>query len=192
MRTGDYIALFALAALGASTGCLPRQAGFPEVKREVEERSGATVLWNHDSETREGESLVRELLGAPLGADGAVQVALLNNPELQASFDELGIARGALSSASRPQNPELEGELGFVAGEDRPDLGFSITQSLSSLLLLPLRRAAARSELEATKLKAAGEALDLAYRTRTAFYDHQESRQLLEVAELVLDATAAS
>src|ERR1700730_17723946 len=35
---------------------------------------------------------VRELLGRSLTADAAVQIALLNNQGLQASYDELGIS----------------------------------------------------------------------------------------------------
>src|SRR5258708_8271109 len=47
----------------------------------------------------------RALLAAPLSADAAVQVALLNNAGLQAAYNELGIAEAAMVEASLPPNP---------------------------------------------------------------------------------------
>src|SRR5918995_6193018 len=45
------------------------------------------------------------LLGKPLTADRAVQVALLNNHGLQAAYNELGLAEAARVEASLPPNP---------------------------------------------------------------------------------------
>ena len=48
---------------------------------------------------------VRRLLKRPLTADAAVQIALLNNRDLQAAYSSLGISEAALVKASLPPNP---------------------------------------------------------------------------------------
>ena len=55
-----------------------------------------------------------------------------------------------------------------------------------------MRRGAARAELEATRLRAASAALDLAHDTRVAFYDYQAAEQILGLARTGLEAVAAS
>ena len=47
----------------------------------------------------------KELLAKPLGPTEAVQIALLNNPGLQASYAEVGIAEADLVQASRWRGP---------------------------------------------------------------------------------------
>jgi outer membrane protein TolC len=48
---------------------------------------------------------VAELLAKPLTVDDAVQIALLNNRGLQASFQELGITEAEVVQAGRLPNP---------------------------------------------------------------------------------------
>ena len=50
---------------------------------------------------------VAAMLKRPLRADAAVQIALLNNRELQAAYNELGIAEAARVRASLPANPRF-------------------------------------------------------------------------------------
>jgi len=47
----------------------------------------------------------QELLSKPLGMDDAVQIALLNNRGLQASYGELGVSEADLVQAGRLPNP---------------------------------------------------------------------------------------
>ena len=50
---------------------------------------------------------VTRLLGAPLSADAAVQIALLNNPILQAAYNRLGVAEAVMVQMSRPPLPRF-------------------------------------------------------------------------------------
>ena len=50
---------------------------------------------------------VNRMLAAPLTAQSAVRVALLNNPGLQATYARLGIAEADLVQAGRLRNPVL-------------------------------------------------------------------------------------
>ena len=52
-----------------------------------------------------GQASVKKLLAAPLTADAAVQIALINNRGLQATYAELGIAEADVVQAGRLRNP---------------------------------------------------------------------------------------
>jgi cobalt-zinc-cadmium efflux system outer membrane protein len=57
------------------------------VSRDIVERTGQRVLWNRSSAAdAEAASAVEELLARELTPESAVQVALLNNRSLQATF----------------------------------------------------------------------------------------------------------
>src|ERR671939_1338008 len=77
-----------------------KDAAFEGVRRSVRERAGKTVRWEEDQAARE-QSLqaVRQLLKKPLTVEAAVQVALLNNRALQATFEEVGLSAADLREA---------------------------------------------------------------------------------------------
>jgi len=182
----------AAAVLLGTAGCDARDAGFGSVRHLVRERANAEVHWRHGEAVADPEERVRQILSRPMSAEEAVQVALLNSPELQAAFEEVGIARASLVGATLPSNPEVEARVGFLQNGGSPELGFAATQNLTSLMFLPMRRGAADAELEAARLRAAGTSLELAFTVRIAFYDYQAAEQLLDLQRTVFDATAAS
>jgi outer membrane protein, heavy metal efflux system len=114
-RAGSLCALLLLLS-GCAT--LDQRAGFSDVSTAVEERSGKRVVWNLGGELdAEAVQEVRRLLAGPLTADGAIQVALLNNRELQAMYAELGVAQADLVEAGLLANPVFDGAVLFpVAG----------------------------------------------------------------------------
>jgi cobalt-zinc-cadmium efflux system outer membrane protein len=90
------------------SGCvsLSDDARFSGVEQAVKERTGADTKWSRsadDANTVRGR--VKELLAKPLGPTEAVQIALLNNPGLQASYAEVGIAEADLVQVSRWRGP---------------------------------------------------------------------------------------
>ena len=83
------------AGLLLLAGCagFSRDGGFAVVEQAAEQQLDKQLSWSKTSEQRAGVAeRVAELLAKPLSADVAVQVALLNNPGLQASLDQLGIS----------------------------------------------------------------------------------------------------
>src|SRR5688572_31413757 len=97
-----------VAILAFLSGCarVPREAGFSDVRKTVEQRTGQQVHWNQGSEAdQRAAQSVRELLAAELTADAAVQIALLNNQSLQATYEDLGIAQAELVEAGLLRNP---------------------------------------------------------------------------------------
>jgi cobalt-zinc-cadmium efflux system outer membrane protein len=101
-------------------GCatFDQRAGFSDVRMAVEERSGKRVAWNLGTDLdAEAAAEVQRLLAGPLTADGAIQVALLNNRSLQATYADLGIAQADVVQAGLLTNPVFGGAVFFpVAG----------------------------------------------------------------------------
>src|SRR5262245_5717491 len=101
MRTAVLLCVALLTAC-ASTG---PDGGFGEVSSTVNSRTGAETKWiRSEQDAKAVRDRVKELLAKPLQPDEAVQLALINNPGLQASYAELGIAAGDLLSVVLP-NP---------------------------------------------------------------------------------------
>ena len=178
--------------LGGPAGCAPRDAGFGSVQVLLQQRAGLDPQWRQLSGDPAADRLVAELLAQPIGPEGAVEIALLKNADLQARFEDLGIARAQLVDASLPPNIELDGDVGSFADGRRSDFGFAATTDLTRLLLLPMRRGVAAAGLDAVRIETGGAALEFAYEVRNAFYDYQAAEQLLELDRTVLEAAAAS
>jgi cobalt-zinc-cadmium efflux system outer membrane protein len=177
------------------TGCVTvdQRAGFSDVREVVEARSGKHVVWNLGTELdAEAAAEMRRLLAGPLTADAAIQVALLNNRELQATYAELAVAQADVVQAGLLTNPVFDGSILFpiAGGPVKADL--SVAMSFLDVFYRPLRRRVATARFEEAKLQVTGAVLDLAAAVRAAFYRHQADEQRLELLETVVQALAAS
>lgn len=192
---GNFLAARGAAIIAASlallSGCVSEDAGYQDVRKVVSSRTGHEVRWGHIDGDTSSDRAVRALLDQPLTSENAAKVALLNNADLQASFEELGIARAELVSALRLPNPVAEGSVRFHQ-HGEATLDFAVTEDLTQLIFLPLRNSAARAELEAAKLSVAARALDLVLEVRSAFYSYVADQQVLDFRDTVLKAIEAS
>lgn len=139
------------------------------------------------------ESAVADLLKRPLTADSAVRIALLSHGSVRAAIAESDAARALLQQASLPANPEVEVSLRVPHDSAQPlqaDLGVDL--EISSLLLLPLRRSAAQSELSLARLQAAADVLAVAYRARIAYFDATASELALDIRRQAVEVAEAS
>lgn len=186
---GFHVALAALAA-STSLGCVSQTAGLDVASGNVRARGEGELRWQSHDEDLDVEQLRRDALQRPLTADAAARLAVLSHPEVQASLDRLGVARGSLVSALRLPNPEVELAAKSHGGEASYDL--AVMLDLTRFFLLPLTQAAASLELDAVALEAAGKALDVAFEARMAFYEVQAARQILELRRTVAYATSQS
>ena len=96
-----------LAAL-VLAGCasFSQDGGFDTVGQLTKERIGQTPSYQRTVEQSDSaKARVAELLKQLLTADSAVEIALLNNRDLQASYADLGIAESDLVRAGRLANP---------------------------------------------------------------------------------------
>jgi outer membrane protein TolC len=138
-----------------------------------------------DAEAARG--IVRRLLRRSLTADAAVQIALLNNRDLQAAYSELGISEAALVKASLPPNPTFS--ISDIAGGGAFEFERVIVVSILALATLPARAEIAGDRFHQAQLKAALETLRVAAQTRRAYYQAVAARALARFLE---DATASA
>ncbi len=152
-----------------------------DVQSTIRQRTGKQVEWQKDVEANDQiRGAIHALLRRTLTADAAVQVALLNNRELQATFEEIGIAQADLIEAGLLKNPIFAGNARFP---DRSPSGtnieMSVAQEFFDLLVIPLRKKVAAAQLAKTKLRVGDAILKLAAETKTAFYELQAQQQLV-------------
>lgn len=121
---------------------------------------------------------VRRLLGRPLTADTAVQIALLNNRGLQAAYNQLGIAEAARVQASLPPNPTVS--VGRLSGAAEIEIEKRIVASILALATLPVRTEIASQRFSQAQLRAVEDTLRLAADTRRTYYRAVSQRQLTE------------
>ena len=159
------------------------------VHEEVSKRISQQIDWRVRESSDEAYTCwLQEKLSGTLDADSAVAIALMNNRKLRALYGDLGISRADLIDAGLPKNPVFSIERRF-RGEA---LEIDVAQDFLSVFLIPLRRAVAESEFEATKERVAGEILNYAFAARSAYYSVQAAEQMLEMRQSVVLATSAS
>jgi outer membrane protein TolC len=183
-------ALFVALALG---GCatLSEDGGFADVQQLAGERLGTKVQLARAG--NDGDAIaaqVQALLAKPLGVDDAVQIALLNNPGLQASYASLGIAEADLVQAGRLRNPSFD-YLNTWHGSDRK-LEWTLLFPIIDLATLPLRTKAAGRGFDRAKLEGARATVALAAGTRRAYFQAVAAQETARYAEQVKDAADAS
>jgi outer membrane protein TolC len=180
-------------ALLALAGCasLSQDAGFSKVEHAVKERAGAETKWSRneeDASTIRGR--VKELLAKPLGPREAVQIALLNNPGLQASYAEVGIAEADLVQASRWRGPTFS--FARLRRGDETETERGVFFDVLGLLTIPLSTRASASRLEATQSRAAAEALRIALDARKAWFHAVAAQESANYMAQVKDSAETS
>lgn len=180
------LGLLFLFAISPS-GRLPAEdLPFGRVERAVQERTRETVRWEKDQAVRQQTlEQVRWLLRGPLTMNSAIQIALLNNQSLQATFEEIGLSAADLQEAGTIPNPRLDLSARFP---DKPpsgtDIEFTGVIDFLNILMIPLKRRVAKEQLEAAALRVADETLKLIAEVKIAFYQLQASKELLTRFEL--------
>ncbi len=177
------------------SGCatIDPKLGFPDVSANVQQRLGMALFWNNGTDLdREAEDKLKAILGQKLTAERAVQIALLNNRELQGVYADLGVAQADLVQAGLLKNPIFDAVVTFPVSGGRPDFELTAVMSFLDILYLPLRKRVAAGRFEEAKTRVAGAALDLAGKVRSAFFEHVANQQLLELNQSIGQALAAS
>lgn len=184
------------AALMVSTwllgGCASFSAdgGFGDVQKITKAHTGLDAGWHKTpADSSAAQQRVAELLTKPLSVDDAVQVALLNNRGLQASYAELGISEAELVQASRLPNPRLSFGRTTRGEQTEIDRGFHF--DLARLLLAPLVSGIEARRFEQTRRLAALETLSLASETRQAWFLAVAAEEALHYTQEVRKAADA-
>jgi outer membrane protein TolC len=184
------IAAMALLVLG---GCasLSEDAGFTKVEQAVKERIGAETKWARsgaEADTVRGR--VKELLAKPVGPTEAVQIALLNNPGLQASYAEVGIAEADLVQASHWRGPTFS--FARLRRGDETEIERGVFFDVLGLLTIPLSTRASESRMQAAQNRAAAEALRVALDARRAWFQAVAAAETARYMAQVKESAEAS
>ncbi len=182
----------ALLASSVLAGCASFSAdgGFGSVEKTTKDRIGKDVKWSRSGEDQNTiDSRVSELLKKPLTVDDAVQIALLNNKGLQASFYELGISEADLVQAGRLPNPRFS--MLRARYEDEYKIEQAFTFNVFSLITMPLAQKVEERRFAQTQRQVTSEVLRLAADTRKAYYTAISAQQTTEYMAQVKDAAEA-
>jgi cobalt-zinc-cadmium efflux system outer membrane protein len=183
-------ALLGVVLFASACASVPRDAGMNDIRQGVSDRTGQTVEWKAAPSIPD-DPRIRELLQGDLTADKAVAVAMTNNPRLQATLAELGIARADLLQASVVRNPLFEAEIRFPSDPFRP-YELRLAQTLVDLIQLPRRRALGRAAFDAAKLRVTSEVVRFAADVRAQHSDLLAASQRVALSRLNLEAAKAS
>ncbi len=190
---GNPVRVLALLSVVFLAGCasIPSGSGFTDVQQQVGKRLDQKVQWNRGGAEDEAVSkAVRDLLQDTLTVDEAVQIALLNNRELQAEFERLGIAQADLVQAGLLSNPVFSvGIMNSIAGTERT---LSVVEDFMNVFTLSARARVASSNFEQVKAEVAAKVLTLAADVRAMYYTVEGDEQALEMLQSVVGATEAA
>lgn len=185
------VALISLTFGGLSVSCVAvhRDAGFGDVQATIRQRSGFETHWERQDRAESAvQERLRALLEQEMTDDEAVEIALLNNRRLQATFEELGIARADLLEARLVRNPVLGFEIRYP---DRP-FEIALTQSILDLITLRKRLHVAAASFLATKLRVTNQVLDMVADVRIAFFGLQAAEQMRSSRKAIAETARVS
>jgi outer membrane protein TolC len=189
---GPIVAIVATTIGLAGCASFSEDGAMAPMHEALQPHLKADAPWaRSDAERRVLNERVAGLLAQPLHADDAVQIALLNNKRLQASYAELGLAEADVVQAGRLLNPALTLGRSRQGSEVEREVGLQI--GLVHLLTMPLTGPLAQRQLEQAQRDTALRVLSLAHATRRAYYvavAADESVRHLQRANAVAEAGA--
>ena len=185
-----------LLASSVVAGCASTNpaSGFREVSAAVQDRTGHALRWNRgtgaDAAT---DAAVRELLSHPLTPATAVEVALLRNPRLQATYEDLSLAQADVVQAGLLSNPVFSADITTAEREALdPNLILGLTQSFLDLLLIPAKTKIAASAFDQTKYRVESAVLDLVAEVQVAYFAEVAAAQTVRLRRAVAESEQAS
>ena len=193
LTTADKRVAAALAAL-ALAGCatFAPDGGFGAIEKTTQDRAGAQPRWQRtDADRDEVAALVREKLAAPLSAEDAVRIALVNNPGLQATYGELGIAEADVVAAGRLPSIHIA-SLKTKYGGETVKVEQAIGIEVISLLTVPLRHRFESKRFERVQADVARDTVAVAYETRRAWIEAVSADETARYMAQVKEAAEAS
>jgi outer membrane protein TolC len=163
--------LVSLAGLLAGCASFSPDGGMGDVAQGVGRETGHDIGRNvvkiaNAEQAQRAKEQVANLLAGPLSADVAVQVAFLNNRDLQAAYNDLGVSEADYVQASLPPNPAVS--FAGVSGTGVANIELRLIADILSLLTLPRRTAIAAEHFAHARHQAISTTLRLAVDTRRA------------------------
>ena len=186
-----FTAVTATALVLVGCASFSPDGGMGKVSDLTKERTGQAVsAQRSEQEADAARARVSEVLKQPLTADTAVELALLNNRGLQASFSQLGIAESDLVQAGRLRNPTFS--FSRLAAGGVVEIERSVVFDVLGLLTMPAARQVQQHHFEQAQYQAAYAAVGIASDTRRAFFGAVAAQELVRYFQQVKEAADAS
>ncbi|MBA2369921.1 MAG: TolC family protein [Candidatus Protochlamydia sp.] len=165
------------------------QADTGQISSIIAKKINKQVHWNISCfEDPMITAYIQELICKPLTSESVVQIALLNNPQIQATFEELGIAQADLVEAGLLSNPAFEVEVRYPHVKKlRTNIEYLVTAAFLDIFLVPLRTRLATAELEQAKRRVTNEILNLAFEVRQTYYELLAAQQKLQYTKSIVE-----
>ena len=132
---------------------------------------------------------VRQLLQQPLTLQQAIEIAILNNPSIQAELWSLGIAQADLQQLSLMPNPGIK-LTRSTGGDGSTELEFGL--NLLALITLPTVRDIALQDYQMARIATAQRISKLIHETKLAYWQAIAAQEVLAYVEKVQQATEAT
>ena len=182
------VILAALALSGCAT--FSKDGGFDSVTKETRAQLNKDVRWPRTEEERaKDDAQVAGLLRHALSAEDAVQIALLNNRALQASFEELGISEADLVQSGRLPNPRFT--LRHAGAAAQYDIEETLSFNVLSLFTAPYAHEIEKRRFAQVQSAVVIAVVQLANDTRQAFFAAVAARESVHYLEQVKTAAEA-
>ena len=165
------------------------------MSKSVSRQGNYTIRWNTSSAAdAQAADAVNSLVRKDLTFGSAAQIALLNNHDLQATFEEIGIAQADLVQAGLLRNPvfDLSVFASRIARCLKTYVDVSVAQNFLDIFFIPAKRKIAEGQLAQAKARVAQQVLMIATDTQIAFIQYQAAEQILELKQMAAEASAAS
>ena len=181
----------AASVLLAGCASFSPDGGFDHVSELTKERTGqAVAVQRSQSDADSARARVAEMLKAPMTAESAVEVALLNNRGLQVKFGELGIAESDLVRAGRLKNPSFS--FGRLSGVGGLEIERAVLFDVLGLLTLPVAKEVGQRHFEQAQYQAAYDAVSLAADVRRAYFEAVAAQELVKFFQQVKETADVS
>ncbi len=179
--------LIAVAIALAGCASLSPDGGAADINALTFGKTAGVAAQAALADTAATREAVEKLLNAPISAESAVRIALLNNPGLHASLATLGISDADRVQAGSLPNPHFS--IGRFAEHDSIEIERALKFNIIGLLSLPWRAKWQNQQHELAKLAAAQEVIKLATDTRKAWINAVAAQQ---TAAYMADAKLAA
>ncbi len=156
------------------------------LKPPVQQKTGSSVSEKNISPEK--------FFSKKITLEEAIGFALQNNPGFQQALQEVLISENNIRRAGVIENPELS-TVFFIGEKDDsthvfPQVGLS--HNVLDLYLAKLRRGAAKSQLEVSKLQIAAETFQLITQVKKAFYQLQALEYFRQQLQEIVQSTQTS
>ncbi len=165
--------------------------GFDAVQKATQQHIKQTPVWAKTNALKAGNAKqINTLLKMPLSQKDAVQLALLNNKQLQAEFYDLQLAEANLVQAGRLPNPSFSMLYARTNGDYTIEQ--SLTMNIFALFTIDKATAIEKQRFAATQNRIVLKVLGLARQTRNAYIRALAAKQNMDYLKLVNNSAGAT